>query len=289
MSGFAIQNQTLSTDCNATLAGMIGKTRHSDENHLSEAHLAFGQGCGVLQHSPPPGPYRHTRYAPSDKLSDWVEHFWLEAWQFPDSTVHTREVLPHPSVHLVFAPGRSRIYGIQSERFVRELKGQDSIFGIKFRPGAFYPFFRRPVHSIANRSILATQVFSDATDVEKEVLACGNAHGMVDMAERFLLENLPPSDPNAESARRAVEQIVRDRDLTRVQHLVERLGVPERTLQRLFWRYVGINPRWVIKRYRMYEALEQLTEGRPSIIATMAQNLGYFDEGGWPPSPASRL
>jgi AraC-like DNA-binding protein len=89
---------------------------------------------------------------------------------------------------------------------------------------------------------------------------------------------LPAWDSSVDSARRAVEEIVENPIVTRVQHLVARLDVSERAIQRLFRRYVGASPRWVIKRYRVYEALEQLTLGRPPEFASLAQNLGYFDQ-----------
>ena len=52
----------------------------------------------------------------------------------------------------------------------------------------------------------------------------------------------------------------------------------ERSLQRLFHRYVGASPRWVIKRYRAYEALDQLNDPKPLPLAAVAQELGYFDQ-----------
>jgi AraC-like DNA-binding protein len=261
---------------------MIGKTRHADRdlaaNGAPSVSAAFRQGCGVLRHSPPPGVYRHIRHAPPESLKDWVEHFWLEDWEFAESTSQTREVLPHPSVQLVFAPGRSRIYGVQLGRFVRQLSGKGRILGVKFRPGAFYPFLRQPVCSLASKSIPAAQVFPDAEAATEEVLANRSDLAMVGAATHFLETHLPARDSLVDSARRAVEEIVENPIVTRVQHLVTRLDVSERTIQRLFRRYVGASPRWVIKRYRVYEALEQLSLGRPPEFASLAQNLGYFDQ-----------
>ncbi|GAA0708461.1 hypothetical protein GCM10009105_08070 [Dokdonella soli] len=167
---------------------------------------------------------------------------------------------------------------MQLGRFVRELKDRDRIFGIKFHPGAFYPFLRTSVSSIANTTIPATQVFANATEAEREVLACDDDQGMVETAARFLAAHRPPLDPQADSVRRVVEDIVNDRSITRVEHLVARFEIQERTLQRLFDRYVGASPRWVIKRYRVHEALEQITAGLPTDWATLAQDLGYFDQ-----------
>jgi AraC-like DNA-binding protein len=253
---------------------MIGKTRHTVP--LSSA--TFGQGCGVLRHSPAPGTYRHTRYAPPGALAAWVQHFWVESWDLRGSAPQLRDVLPHPCVHLAFARGRTRIYGVQLGHFARELKGADTVLGVKFRPGAFYPFLRRPVCSIANVSFPARQLFADITGTEEEVLACHDDPGMVEAASRFLLARLPPPDPIVEQACSAVETIASDANVTRVDSLIALCGMRDRTLQRMFRRYVGASARWVIKRYRLYEALEQLGRGRPANLATLAQNLGYYDQ-----------
>ena len=202
----------------------------------------------------------------------------MESWELRDRAPQTRVVLPHPCVHLVFASGRSRIYGVQLSRFVRELKGDDRILGIKFRPGAFYPFFHKPVSEMVNTSLPAQQIFSDAVSAEKIVLAGRDDLAMVDAAVKFLMKQLPPHDPNIDTACKIVEEIANDRCVTRVEHVIARCGLQERTLQRLFHRYVGASPRWVIKRYRVYEVLNQLSAGMPVAWATLAQDMGYFDQ-----------
>ena len=261
---------------------MIGKTRHGQAAATVRSspgpRSEFGQGCGILRHSASPGFYSHQRYAPPAELADWIEYFWLEEWRFDSSAPQTREVLPHPNVQLVFAPKRSRIYGVQLGRFVRQLVGKDRIFGIKFRPGAFYPFLCKQVSSIANTSVLVTDVFPDAAEVEREVLGCRHAEDMVHAATRFLMANLPSRDPHAHRARLIVEEIASDSSVTRVEHLTARWSIHERTLQRSFDRYVGASPRWVIKRYRIYEALESVGMGAQTGWAGLAQNLGYFDQ-----------
>jgi AraC-like DNA-binding protein len=265
-----------------TLERMIGETRHGHVNASAQnsprPRTEFGQGCGILRHSAPPGDYRHRRYAPPIELVDWIEHFWLEEWHFESGAPQTREVLPHPNIQLVFAPGRSRIYGVQLSRFIRQLVGKEQIFGIKFRPGAFYPFLRKPVSTMASTAVLITEVFPHAVNVERELLACCDDAGMVQAATYFLTANLASRDPQADRARQIVEGIARDSSVTRVEHLVARWGIQERTLQRLFDRYVGAGPRWVIKRYRIYEALESVAAGAYEGWAGLAQNLGYFDQ-----------
>jgi AraC-like DNA-binding protein len=134
------------------------------------------------------------------------------------------------------------------------------------------------VSLIANTSIAAARVFPTAAGAQDRIFACRNDAGMVTIAAEFLLANLPPPDPEMKIARSIVETIINDREVTRVHHLVSRFDATERTLQRLFQRYVGASPRWVIKRYRAYEALDHLNGAQPLQLAALAQHLGYFDQ-----------
>ena len=261
---------------------MLGKTRQARRDpaahRLPRPRAEFGQGCGILRHSAAPGAYRHVRYDAPSALAEWIEYFWVEEWRFDDAAAQTREVLPHPNVQLVFAANRSRIFGVQRGRFVRQLVGNDRICGIKFRPGAFYPWLRQPVSSLANSAVPLATVFADAADVERGVLAGRDDASMVQTATEFLMSRRPPSDPRVERSARLVEQIASDRRITRVEQLAAQCGLHERTLQRLFDRYVGASPRWAIKRYRIYEALENVAAGVSYGWAALAQDLGYFDQ-----------
>lgn len=58
---------------------------------------------------------------------------------------------------------------------------------------------------------------------------------------------------------------------------MQKPGVSLRPLQRHFLRYVGVNPKWVIQRYRLHEAAERLKAG-PVDLASLALELGYFDQ-----------
>lgn len=203
----------------------------------------------------------------------------MEKWDFRGCRPQVRELLPHPSVHVVFALNRSRIWGVQLGRFVRQLEGQDRIFGVKFHPGAFHPFLRAPVASITNGSIPLHSVFNEEVPrIEDEVLECATEADMAEITSRFLVANLPPRDPNIETARRLVSRISDDPRILRIAQVALLNGIQERTLQRLFSRYVGAPMRWVIKRYRIYEAIECLKAGKSVAWTQLALDLGYFDQ-----------
>jgi AraC-like DNA-binding protein len=49
-------------------------------------------------------------------------------------------------------------------------------------------------------------------------------------------------------------------------------------LQRLFADYVGIGPKWVIRRFRLHEVTERLAAGADIDWAALAAELGYADQ-----------
>ena len=69
-----------------------------------------------------------------------------------------------------------------------------------------------------------------------------------------------------------------DPSITRVQQVSQKFHLAVRSLQRLFNQYVGVSPKWVIKRYRLHEAAEQLNTGRNVDWHKLVFDLGYFDQ-----------
>ena len=76
---------------------------------------------------------------------------------------------------------------------------------------------------------------------------------------------------------RIVEFVEGDREVTRVAQVCERLGLAERTLQRLVDRRLGLTPKWLIQRRRLQEAAELLRNG-PDGLSGVAAVLGYADQ-----------
>src|SRR5205814_5681308 len=55
-------------------------------------------------------------------------------------------------------------------------------------------------------------------------------------------------------------------------------GLSVRTLQRLFADYVGVSPKWVMRRARLHDAAERADGGEPVDWAALASDLGYADQ-----------
>jgi AraC-like DNA-binding protein len=101
---------------------------------------------------------------------------------------------------------------------------------------------------------------------------------MVALAERFLGERLPAPDPVAIGVGWLVNRLVSEPSDLRVDELAGRLRMSPRALQRVFSRYVGVSPKWVIKRARLFEAADRLGTPTAHDWSRLAQELGYFDQ-----------
>ncbi len=230
---------------------------------------------------PPTGPARLdlARYLPSADLGDLVEHYWRVRWDLRDQPAREQQVLPHPSVHIVVERGRAEVVGVMEGTFTRRLEGQGRVFGIKLLPGAFHPFIEGPVSALRGRMIPIAELFGAAGLAYAEaVVAADDDARLVALAEDFLRAREPAPDPMLATVRRIAERIAADPGLRHVDAVAEDADMSKRSLQRLFERYVGLSPKWLILRYRLHEALAQLDQGLPVDWARLALELGYFDQ-----------
>jgi AraC-like DNA-binding protein len=207
-----------------------------------------------------------------------VELYWAVAWELPPGEVRTQETLPYPSVHLVVEDGDALVYGIPRKRFTRELAGGGSVLGIKFLPGGFRPFMQASVSSLRGQVVRGADVMNvDPAPLVEAVLAAGDVQAQAAAAEAWLGKVMPPVDPRVAEAAAAVATIAADPTVVRVEELARALTTSTRSLQRLFTEYVGVPPKWVVRRFRMHEAAARAAEG-PVDWAQLALDLGYFDQ-----------
>jgi AraC-like DNA-binding protein len=243
--------------------------------------MKFGPGDarGILHRLGPADRFHHARHLPVPPLDAFVQHCWIVRWDLRGEPPQLQETLPHPNVYLVFEQGSATVGGVASGRWSRRLEGAGFAFGVKFRPGGFRPFLRRPVSSLSDRSLPIRDVFgADGSELERDVFACADDRAMSGIVQRFLLDRLPAPDPDVEQVAAIVDAIAGDRSLLKVDDLVTRYGLGKRALQRLFSEYVGVGPKWVIGRYRLHEAIDQIADGRRVDWSALALDLGYFDQ-----------
>lgn len=223
--------------------------------------------------------FRLSHHAPAPDIGAFVLRYWIIAWDLRDQPPHTQELIPHPCVNIIFEQRRSAVYGVAHGRSAHRLEGAGHVFGIKFKPGGFRPFLRVPVATLTNTSINLRDAFGvDCRALETTILSIDQPQTQIDLIEQFLRERLPSPDPRVDLIDQMVGRIVSDRTIVKVDQIVERFKIHKRALQRLFREYIGVSPKWIIKRYRLHDAADQVAAGGVVDWPKLALELGYFDQ-----------
>ncbi|WP_169950984.1 helix-turn-helix domain-containing protein [Microbispora sp. H11081] len=237
------------------------------------------------------------RHAPSPALAAYVEHFWVVTWT-DLAEPYEQRIISHPSVNMTITEDFHRIAGVIKGGFSYTMRGSGRVLGTRFRPGGFRPFLGGPVSDLSDRFVEVGEMFGAAgAALVEQVLAEPDSRAAIALVETFLLGLGPAEDPLVHEAAALVALVENDMSVTRVDELAARSGLSVRSLQRLFRDYVGVGPKWVIRRFRLHEAAERIHRGLD--LATLAAELGYTDQAhltrdftgavGMPPAAYARL
>jgi AraC-like DNA-binding protein len=237
-------------------------------------------GAGVLRAETAATRFTLARHLPPDDLAPFVDYWWIIRWDLRGQPPHEQSVLPHPNVTLALETSGAGVFGVDRSIFTRRLTREGKALGVRFRPGGFHPFYQKSLTTLSDRVVPARQIFGPAAD---EACAAAMSPGaddtvMVAAAERLLRGFGAVPDPVAVRVAEMVDRIRTDVELRRVTALAEVFGVPERRLQRLFAEYVGVSPKWVLRRARLLEAARRADAGDVVDWAALALDLGYADQ-----------
>ncbi|MFC4123405.1 AraC family transcriptional regulator [Nocardia rhizosphaerae] len=215
-------------------------------------------------------------------LSGFADRYWVVRWDLRGKPAYRAEVLSFPCVNVTFERSGTRtggfVTGVCTTKYVRELDGVGETFGIRFRPGGFGAFTGMDVGALRDDSAPLAEVLPAAAHLGDLVLAESSDAARVRLVEEFFAGRGRGGDPHYALVARIVAAMADDAGLTRVDQVTERFAVPIRTLQRLFRRYVGAGPKWVLCRFRLQDAADLLARGAAPDLADLAAELGYFDQ-----------
>jgi AraC-like DNA-binding protein len=221
-----------------------------------------------------------TRFEPSADLREHVEHHWMILHDLGSRPPYTQHNLSHPSQHIVINPkDETGLFGAASGVFTYTLSGTGRVFGTKFRPGMFRPYFGRAVSALTDTCLPVETTFDRTSSaLVEEFSRLNDPLQMAERVEDMLRRKPVAADRKAVQGRDIVASIEATPEVISTSGLAEGVGMTVRSLQRLFEEYVGLSPKWVIDRYRMLEAVETLNAGAEAGLTELAHRLGYFDQ-----------
>ncbi|MQA02096.1 MAG: helix-turn-helix domain-containing protein [Streptosporangiales bacterium] len=224
------------------------------------------------------------RYPAAPDVGRFVERYWAVHWSLGPGESYAVRLISHPCVNVTFLDGvGAQVHGVGTTTSTHPLSGSGSVFGVKFRPGGFRAFADRPVAALTDRSLPMRELFGPAADglaaTVAEIDTDGRRVEVVEVVEEFLRRRLPAAaDATYLRLTEMAAVMLEDRSITRVGHVADRFGMSVRSLQRVFHKYVGVGPKWMIRRYRLHDGAELLATDKSADVASLAVQLGWFDQ-----------
>ncbi len=239
------------------------------------------------------------RCPPGDTLGGLIEMFWSVEWQLPDDRVHDQQILNHPAGNIsvgtlndagvTLDPAEGRVYGVITEVSHRRLTSTGWTVAARTSVGGLGVLLDAPAKTIVDTELSLDGALPglDGKRLTSRVRAEHSAEQRIDCLRQQLSEVVALRDPVLIAEAREVTEVAsvaeHDRTVRRVEQLAAVAGVSVRTLQRLFDYHVGVSPSFVIRRWRIIEAVEAAriaadVHGGWSGWATVAAELGYADQ-----------
>ncbi len=238
-----------------------------------------GQGLGILNKKNSHNHFDLKRIKPSEGIDFFVKHYWIIRWDLANKGPFTQEVIPNPCINLVFEKNKTAIFGIKKGKSRHSLSGSGMVIGVKFKPGGFYPFLKRPLSTLTNGSLSLEEAFQmNSETLEQTILSQTSNEMLVHSVENFLQTVLPEPDQQVILLNQMIDEVNYHDDIVTVDQICQHFSINKRSLQRLFNDYVGVGPKWVIKLYRLQQAAEKIEQLNINSINDLAYDLGYYDQ-----------
>jgi AraC-like DNA-binding protein len=256
-----------------TTSAGAGRTAARDD--IERAHLV----------DPEDHTWSIARASVSPDLTDLARRFWIPVWDVPEGGDSVQRVLQYPVCLVVVSDTYTRFYGVVSGLSHTTLTGRGWAVGLMLQPAAGHLLTREPVRRMTDRHVdLSTVRTIDGPGLTRRVrslmrpdprspAAQADAREVVEDALRPLL----PVDDEGLLVNSIVEDVETSPELLRVDDLCARFDINERTLQRLLHKWIGLGPKWLIRRRRLQEAADRLRDSDAE-LAGIAMELGYADQ-----------
>lgn len=223
---------------------------------------------------------------PEPSLQDWIQTIWSFGWDLPEPETITVSVVPNNCASAIFqiqtdSPwSGSKLVGPRKSIYRYELQGSGLMIGVRFEPGGLFDLTRKTssqlVDSVANIDLL---LGVSASEINRTVLSASSFFEQVAILNHALKSVAPPKcSADYKIVKDIYQFILANESVLKVGDLLDFAETSERTIQRLFEKYIGFSPKHVIRVARFQAALKAMRGGVSIPWTDFAASLGYFDQ-----------
>lgn len=238
----------------------------------------------------------HKIHFPQLPLSQFVENIWLVQDFEAD---YTREkILPDGAIELIIdfdtqpksifddevsegfrTVKKAWISGERTRYIVIGAETNQSMIGIRFRPGGAYPFFRFPISELSDAVTELDLIWGRLVDdIRDELHEIDSPEARLLRLESFLLQQVQRSlEPNRLISF-AVHQLQHSPQFLAIRDLASIIGITQKHLISQFEKVVGLRPK-SFARVSKFQRVVNLIEQQNRIDwSAIALDCGYYDQ-----------
>lgn len=155
------------------------------------------------------------------------------------------------------------------------LAGHVEAFGVLFRPGGAYPFFKTPMQEVATTDNLRNL---HLPHLHEQLSNIPTLQGKVELVESWLIRLLSiKHDPSniIPTSLKLINYSDKNQPTTRISNAI---NLSERQLERLFKKEVGLSPKKYANLVRLHDARLALKRGDTKTMTEIAHRAGFYDQ-----------
>lgn len=238
----------------------------------------------------------HKLHFPQPPLSQFVENMWLvEGF----SAEYTREkILPDGAIELIIDldPQPKAIFeneASESFRTVRKawISGErtrfliigaasnQSMVGIRFRPGGAYPFFGFPISELSESVTELDLIWGSLVDeIRDQLLEIKEPAERLLRLESFLLGQARRSLEANRLIAFAVHQLQHSPQFLAIKDLANTIGITQKHLISQFEKVVGLRPKSFARVCKFQKVVNLIEQQKHFEWVAVASDCGYYDQ-----------
>jgi AraC-like DNA-binding protein len=225
----------------------------------------------------------YREFPPHPALINFIDAYWTIETDHVAGPATIQRILPDGCTDIIFNKGNhvyrpdqdialrsaeTYLIGTMST-FSETIGGSDqSLLGIRFRPGCFRAFFPLDLHEVTD---LATTF---RVDDLREIV-----YGSLDLLTDLNLYFLKRVPRQALASSAVLAEIGNSKGNIRVAELLNHHAMSERKMERLFKREVGLSMKGMIRLTRFIHTLDVIRcAGHQRNLSAIAYSCGYYDQ-----------
>ncbi len=238
----------------------------------------------------------HKLHFPQLPLSQFVENIWLVEGFSADDT--REKILPDGAIELIIdlATRPKTIFSDETSttfRTVRKgwISGErtryivigaelnQSMVGIRFRPGGAYPFFRFPISELSESVTELDLIWGSLVDeIREELSQIKTPEARLVRLETFLLKQARRSLEANRLIVFAVQQLQHSPQFLAIRDLANTIGITQKHLITQFEKVVGLRPKSFARVCKFQKVLNIIEQQKQIEWSAIASDCGYYDQ-----------